>query len=60
MKKKPASDVGIDYPKAHPVTGEMAKDGYHWIRHALTGEWMQEADWTPWCCSAASEGYFAK
>lgn len=50
----------------HPVTGERAKEGYHWVRSVnpfaqdRTGSpWVQEAIGTPWSCSVASETYWS-
>ena len=58
MKKKLPTQTGIDQPKEHPVTKELAASDMHWVRHVLMQKWVQEYDWTPWCCSVASETYF--
>ena len=59
-KKKVREPVreGKDFPKEHPITKVLADEGNHWIRHALTSEWIQERDFTPYCCSAEYERYF--
>lgn len=51
----------------HPVTGERAKEGMHWVRSLAPGSydrvtgspWVQEAIGTPWSCSVASETYWS-
>lgn len=57
-KYKENEREGTNAPKAPPATGEFARDDYHWVRHCLTGEWVQESDWTPYSCSVQFDRVF--
>lgn len=58
-KKKESVREGKDFPKEHPITGQLAQEGYHWVKHLLNREWIEEADFTPYCCSVEYERYFS-
>lgn len=44
--------------KVHPVTKEIAPEGFMWCANAINGNWFLENERTPYTFSAASETYW--
>ena len=47
-------------PKECPDgSGRLAPAGQHWVRNLMNGQWVLEANGTPYACSVASETYWS-
>lgn len=45
--------------KIHPITKQVAPEGYVWKQNLLSREYFLEAEDTPMCCSPSSETYWS-